>query len=86
MSKKRWNRCASLLMTAVMLVTTLAGTGITVAAKAAEIQTVDLTISPELLQVGAIYSDVDYDKSKVTVSAGNCTVESIIWKDAEAIY
>lgn len=55
----------------------------TFVASAAQVDSVNLTISPDLLLVGATYTDTEYEKtSNVTVNTTNCTVESIEWEDA----
>lgn len=53
----------------------------TFVASAAQVDLINLTISPDLLLVGAIYTDTEYEKtSNVTVDTTNCTVESIEWE------
>ncbi len=80
MTKRRWNRCISLLMIALMSFT-MAGTGITVAA--AGVTTIALTVPPERLLAGSVYTDAIYANTDcVTVNSGNCTVDTIEWVDA----
>ena len=50
--------------------------------QAAQVQSMELIISDELLLAGAAYTAAEYSLTdNVTVTSSNCTVESILWQD-----
>lgn len=80
MKNQATKRMLSIALTFVLVICMLPIS--TFVASAAEVNSVNLTISPDLLLAGAIYSDTEYEKtSNVTVDTTNCTVESIQWAD-----
>lgn len=79
MRKQKRNISISLLLISVMLLSAFAGTGITVAAENLAddtIEAVDITIPEDLLLAGKAYTSAE-NSSLITVTSGNCTLESI---------
>ena len=80
MKNQSTKRMLSIALTFVLIICMLPTN--TFVAFAAQVDSVNLTISPDLLLAGAIYTDTEYAKtSNVTVDTTNCTVESVKWEN-----